>query len=238
MASPLRFFALVIATMLASAPVHAQDWDWQFAPYLWASGISGTTTLGPIERDVDIDFADIADVLDGAALIHIEGGNARHGVFGDLVWLSVGIDAKSIAPGDASRVNVDSTILEAGYTHKGDGVDVEFGLRYWDLDLEIQPALLPGLKRNQDWVDGFVGIRRTRPLSDMWSWTGRANIGAGGSDLSVGLGLTFGRKFRNDNQFVVGLKALSVDYAEDSVRGIRFRMDTTFFGSTIGYLFD
>ena len=42
-----------------------------------------------VGRDVDVNFGDILDVLAGAALVHVEGGNGDDGVFGDFIWMSV-----------------------------------------------------------------------------------------------------------------------------------------------------
>ena len=50
--------------------------------------------------------------------------------------------------------------------------------------------------------------------------------------------MSFGRAFSSGNQFILGIKALDIDYEEASVRGIRFKVDVTFLGATIGYLFD
>ena len=216
----------------------AQEWDWQIAPYLWSAGISGDSTLGPLTSDIDISFSDIVDVLEGAALLHVEGGTEKHGVFGDVAWLSLELDDEVTTAGAAAEVQFDTTILELRYELRLQEIGVEFGVRYWDFELEINPALVAAIERKQDWTDGFVGVRRTSPLGDNWSWTGRLNVGAGGSDFTYGLGVSFGRAFSSGNQFVVGIKALDIDYEEASVRGIPFRLDALFLGATIGYLFD
>jgi hypothetical protein len=57
--------ATLAAGILAAGPASAQDdWDLRFAPYLWASGIDGEASLGPVMGDLDVDFGDILDVLD------------------------------------------------------------------------------------------------------------------------------------------------------------------------------
>ena len=50
----------------------AQEWDWEFTPYLWTAGIEGDVTLGNLQGNIDADFSDIADVLSGGALVHVE----------------------------------------------------------------------------------------------------------------------------------------------------------------------
>lgn len=104
----------LVATVLltaAAAPLSAQEdaWDWTVSPYLWATGIDGSTALGPARAVLDIGFSDIIDVLDGAALVHVETSKGRNALFGDLVYLSV-------TPED--RVDFDTKILEAGYLRR------------------------------------------------------------------------------------------------------------------------
>lgn len=221
--------------ILAAPLARARDWDWSVAPYLWAAGIDGNAGLGSLQTDIDVDFADLVDVLAGAALIHVEAKQDDFGLFGDLVFLALESDADS----GANRVEVefDTTIVELGYLRNLSNVGLELGIRYWDFDLEIQPTNLPGIERNQDWFDGFVGVRADRAINDKWSWVTRANVGAGGSDLSFGVDTTFGRKL-GPGQLVFGVKLLDVDYETPSARGIPFRVDTMFFGATIGYAFD
>jgi hypothetical protein len=225
---------LLLATPLATA----QDWDWSVTPYLWASGIEGDAALGSIQTDVSVDFSDIVDVLAGAALVHVEAQRDDYGFFGDLIYMSLEPDPETENVGGRIQSQIDTTIVELGYLRKGSRVDLELGIRYWDLELELQPSTLPTVQRDTDWVDGFVGVRHTRELNDKWNLTTRANIGAGGADLSYGIGLTFGRELESGSQFVAGLKLLDIDYEEASVNGIPFNLDTIFLGGTIGYMFD
>jgi hypothetical protein len=235
----MRSKVLLGSTLVLAAPLAAaQDWDWSFTPYLWAAGIEGDTGLGPIQTDVRVDFADLADVLSGAFLLHVQAQRDTYGLFGDLVFLSVESDPETASAGGRTQTEIDSTIVEAGYLKKGSRLDLELGIRYWDLELELQPTTLPTIERGQDWIDGFVGLRAEREINDNWNWTTRANIGAGGSDLTFGVGLTFGRELNSGSQFVVGLKLLDIDYEEPSAGGIPFLLDTMFLGATIGYSFD
>ena len=50
--------------------------------------------------------------------------------------------------------------------------------------------------------------------------------------------MDFARELERGNAFVAGFKLLDVDYEESSVRGIPFVLDTTFFGATVGFMFD
>jgi hypothetical protein len=230
---------LLGSTLTLAAPLAtAQEWDWSFTPYLWAIGIEGDAGLGPIQTDVSASFSDLADILAGAALIHVEAATDDHGFFGDLAYFSLEPDPETASAGGRTESQFDTTLVELGYLRKGSRVGLELGIRYWDLELELRPTTLPTVQRGTDWVDGFVGLRNTRELNDKWNLTTRANIGAGGTDLTYQIGLTFGRELQSGSQFVAGLKLLDIDYEDASVNGIPFSLDAMFLGGTIGYMFD
>jgi hypothetical protein len=233
----LRYAGLLIAAFFGSA-ASAQGWEWNVTPYLWAAGIEGDIALGPVGREVDVEFADIVDVLAGAALLHVEGGNDGHVVFGDLVWLALEPEDEVATIGGVAEAELDSTIVELGYARPRDGIGIELGLRYWDFEMEIDPALIADIERNDSWTDLFVGIRNTRELGQNWSLTTRANVGAGGADLTFGFQMDFARELSGGNAVVAGFKLLDIDHDEESVGGIAFVLDTTFFGGTIGFMFD
>lgn len=233
----MRLELLLGATLTLAAPhANAQEWDWSLTPYLWAAGIDGDASVGPIQADLSVGFDDIVDVLDGAALMHVEAQTDSQGYFGDLVYLSTEIDE-----GGRATTELDTTIVELGYLRKTSRIGLEFGIRYWDFDLEIDPTTtlpVPTAQGESDWIDGFVGIRNVRQLSDKWNLTTRANIGAGGTDFTYGIGVIFGRELNSGSQFVAGLKLLDIDYEDTTANGRAFTLDMMFLGGTIGYMFD
>jgi hypothetical protein len=233
-----RCSGLIIA-VLATLPATAQQgWDWRVTPYLWAGGIEGNAALGPVGRDVDVDFGDVLNVLAGTALLHVEAQNGEHVLFGDLNWLEVEPEDEIATIGGVAEAEMDSTIIELGYARDSDGIGFEAGLRYWDFDVEIDPALAAGIMRGDSWVDVFGGFRHRRDLGSDWSMTTRGNLGAGGADLSVGLEIDFARELKGGNAIVAGVKFIDVDYEKSNVRGIPFVLDTTFFGAVVGFTFD
>ena len=233
-----RFGGFVIAALLALPAAAQEGWDWRVTPYLWGLGIEGEVALGVVGREVDVDFADVLDVLAGTALLHVEAQNGEHVLFGDLNWLQVEPEDEIATIGGVAEAEMDSTIIELGYARDSDGIGFEAGLRYWDFDIEIDPALAAGVTRGDSWVDGFGGFRHTRDLGSDWSMTTRVNLGAGGADLSLGLQIDLARELERGNAIVVGVKFIDVDYEKSSVRGIPFVLDTTFFGATVGFTFD
>ena len=233
----LRFLCCVVAAYGVST-ASAQGWDWRVTPYLWGLGIEGDVALGPVGRDVNVEFADVLDVLAGTVLMHVEAQKGEHILFGDLNWLKVEPEDEIATVGGVAEAEMDSTIFEAGYARDSDGIGFEAGLRYWDFDIEIDPALAAGIIRGDSWVDVFGGFRHRRDLSQKWSMTTRGNLGAGGSDLSVGFQIDFARELERGNAIVAGFKLIEVDYEKSNVRGIPFVLDATFFGATVGFTFD
>ena len=227
-------------TPLLAAPftVSAQDWDWTFTPYLWTAGIDGDVALGALSRPVDVSFGDLVDVLAGAALMHAEAGRNDYKIFADVTWMSLEPADELATIGGVAEAKFDTLIFEGGFVRELSSIGIEAGLRYWDFDLEIDPAFAAAVQRQDDWIDLFVGIRNQQPLGDNWRLTSEANIGAGDSDLTWGVQLVFARELDSGNAFVTGFKALGVDYSNNNVDGISFGVDTIFAGATIGFLFD
>jgi len=232
----LRFAGFVVAALLASS-ASAQGLDWRVTPYIWGTSIDGEIGLGAVRRDVDLEFSDILNVLSGALLMHVEAQKDDHVAFGDLAWFAVEPEDVATIEG-VDEAELDATILELGYARASGASGFEVGLRYWDIDVEIDPALTAGIRRGDDWVDAFAGFRNKRELGGSWDMTTRANLGAGGSDLSIGFQIDFARELERGNAFVAGFRLIDLDYEEDNVRGIPVVVDLTFLGATVGFMFD
>jgi hypothetical protein len=228
------------AAAIAASPVVAQSdaWDWRFTPYLWSAGIDGDVAIGPIGRDVDIEFADLLDVLAGAALFRVEGGNDAHGLLADFVWMRLEPDDELATIGGSAAAELDSAILDVGYLRRLERADLELGVRYWDFELELDPALLPEIVRDDSWVDGYVGVRFIRELDSDWLWQTRVNIGAGGSDFTFNAETHFAKRLSSGNRLVFGIKMLGIDYSDESAGLAPLAVDTTFVGGTIGFTFE
>ena len=229
---------LAMGAIASSQAMAQEEWDWSFTPYIWSAALDGDVAIGPISGDAEVDLPDFVDLFAGAALFRVEGGNDDHGVLADVVWLRLEPEDGIETIGGVAEAKFDSTIVEAGYLRKLDRIDLEFGARYWDLELELDPALLAGVERGDSWVDGYIGVRFIREIGTNWLWQTRLNLGAGGSDSAFGAELHFAREFRNDNKLVFGFKVLGIDYRTESVVGIPFVIDTMILGATIGFMFD
>jgi hypothetical protein len=220
----------------ANAQQTSRALDWRVTPYLWGAGIEGDVAAGPQTSELEMDFSDLVDMLAGAALLRIEAGGDEHSLIGDLVWMQLEPETASAASGGTAEI--EALMLDAGYIRKLNAVDLELGVRYWDMEIAIDPALLAEAVRDDSWIDAYVGFRLIRQIGEDWAWQTRVNIGAGGSDSTYGIETHFARELAGGNKVVVGLKALGVDYRETSLNGVPFEFDATFLGGTIGFMFD
>jgi len=237
MTTTVRLSAFAAAAVFASS-ASAQGLDWRVTPYMWGTSIRGDVGLGPVRREVDHSFSDILNVLSGAMLMHVEAQSGDHIGFGDLAWFAVEPEDEIATVGGVAELELDATILELGYAQRIDASAFEVGLRYWDIGVEIDPALAAGVARGDNWVDLFGGFRHTSELSESWDLTTRANIGAGGSDLTIGVQLEFARTLRRGNAIVAGFRLVDIDYEQRNASGVPVAVDLMLAGATFGFKFD
>jgi DNA-binding transcriptional ArsR family regulator len=234
------FRKLLIAAVAIcfAVPAAAQKPDWKLTPYLWASGLDGSATIGPVTGDVSMDFGDIVDVLRGAGLVRLEVQGQRHGVFGDLVYMRLKEEEARDTIGGTLELKLDALIVEGAYFYRlNDQYALELGARYWDFETTLRPALLPSVKRTRDFVDAFIGFRSELDINANWNLLFRGNVGGGDSEFSAGLQLDFRRKFASGNTLDLGLRILDIDYQDgQGLTGVG--LDMTMQGLAIGYTFD
>jgi hypothetical protein len=233
-----RLLILFLSIFAMQGVAAADEWDWNITPYLWAAGIDGDTSIGPIEANISVDFEDLFNVLRGGALLRAEGMSERHGVFGDLVYLRLKEKNARDTIGGSLEVKMDTLIVEGAYFYRfNPKYALELGLRYWDFETTLVPAVIEKRVSSSDWTDAFVGFRMDSELSSRWSWLFRGNVGGGGSEIAAGLQLDFRRKFQNGNRLDIGLRLLDVERQDDSGRAPT-EVNASFQGLAVGYSFD
>ncbi len=229
---------IVTLVIILAAPASAQQWDWKLTPYLWAAGLDGAATIGPVGGDVSIAFSDVVDILRGGALVRLEAQADRHGFFGDLVYLRLKEKDARDTIGGTLELKLDALIAEGAYYYRfGDQYALELGVRYWDFETTLRPAILPEVKRSSDFVDAFVGFRSELEVSDSWDLLFRGNVGGGGSDFAAGLQVDFRRQFAGGNTLDIGYRVLDIDYKDGAGLGA-VGLDLSIQGLAIGYTFD
>ena len=236
------FLAALLASVAVSQPASAQsgEWDWTIAPYVWAAGISGDGQSGQVPLDYEITAEDIINALDGALMLNVRAKQENQYFYGDLIWLSLDPEADETLITGRIDSDLDGLILEAGYARQfgPDGWSWLVGARYYDIDLRVEPTLLPVFDRSYDWVDGIAGLEFRRGISDNWDLLVQGNVGAGGSDLSYGVLALFMREFANGDSLAIGYKSLGIDVDIDESIIDPFNLDLAFSGLAFGWVFD
>ncbi len=134
--------AMCIFSTAVSAQENGKDREIIFGPYLWATAISGTSTVGTLPPlDMDVGFSDLLDNLNGALSLHTEFRFNDWVFVIDPTFISLTIEEKlPVPPPDGTDLEIDVEIwiveLWTGYRfdEKWEAIG---GLRYQDQDLAI-----------------------------------------------------------------------------------------------------
>lgn len=220
----------------------SEDWQFQFVPYLWGSGVDGQVGVGARTADIDASFRNILSHLHFAAMGLGEAQRGKFVAMADAFYTD--LRGQRATPGPLfSSVRPEQRMFiltpEAGYRIRetaGGTIDVVGGIRLWHMrtELQFQPGLLPGInvQGSRNWVDAIAGVRARKELPKRW-WAGAyGDLGAGGSDFTYQVIGTAGLDFHKHYAVTFGYRVLNVDYDKDN-----FLMDTTMTGPLVGFTF-
>lgn len=235
---------IVVTSLLITGMGNAKaesEWQHTLVPlYLWASGIEGTSQIGPVSAPISIAFEDALDNLDSGLTVHYEANKDQWGVLADIFHLSLA--PEGVLPNGApAGVDLTNNIYELGGIYRPDsmgGAEVLFGVRGIDLEMEATVGSAPGRTLiDESWADIFVGLRGTVDLSNNFSFTARGDIGAGGSDFVGNVALILDYRFNKNVSMFGGYRWLTYDY-ESGEGANRFAYDVTYEGPAIALRFD
>ena len=194
-------------------------WQNTLAPlYLWGVSMSGTSTFGTSTVPLDIEFTDAVSDLEGIFTFHYEGAKGNWGIIADYSFLN--LTPKAEIPGTSVQLNVDmkNTIAEiAGLYRFGPNNPWQLlaGFRSYDLDITVTnlppPAPVSQIAIKETINDFFIGGRYMRDINDKWSFIGRADIGAGDSDLVWNVLAAFDYRFTKLLSAFAGWRVLNYD---------------------------
>ena len=214
----LMFFGMV---PVADAQSGSDEWQFQIAPlYLWATSIDGTMTLkGRLDQDFAVDFADAFDNLETAFTVHFEAGKGRWGLMADAMYLNLAGSQDINTPGGQADLEVEELLLEgaAGYSF-AENLWVIAGVRYFSLDSDIgfQLDIAPEIAVSESWTDLFAGLLWRPKLGERWTFSGRFDIGAGGSDLVLNALAVIDYRLGKWAAVFAGYRYLEYDYKNNN----------------------
>lgn len=209
----------ILVAVAAAAPVGAQDqsdkWQFQIAPlYLWAANVDGTMNVrGQLGTDFQVDFKDAISNLETAFTIHFEARKGRWGLLADASYLNFSGTQDIGTPGQTADIEVENLLLEgaAGYEFS-DRWWLIAGVRYFKLDPDISFAIRPPIEPSESWTDVFAGIMWRPQLGERWTFSGRFDFGAGGSDLVWNAAALIDYRLGNWAAIFAGYRHLDYDY--------------------------
>lgn len=244
----------------AAGPVHAEDWKWTIAPYLWASDVSldltvnDNTTIGG-----DAAFKDILDKVDSVFMGHFEGRKDRWGMYLDTIYLDLN-DSNSISVGPGGPILGDLTadvgmkmkLYDAGglYRLAEPDSDVQFdllaGVRYIDVSVDAL-LTLPGpamnmvdIRTGPSETDLMLGARAIGKFAERWHWALRGDFSFGGSDGTYNGLASVGYTFGQSGLFTLtaGYRYMSIEMKGQTQRGQAAEADITMSGPLVGFVFN
>ncbi len=209
-----RFLPILagLAFGAATANSFAADWDYRVTPYLWASSLDGTQGIAGRSVELDAGFSDLVEFLDIGFAARVEGQAENWGWFADAFYVQLS-DEKNLPVGSIGG-QIKQKIAELGVTYSlSPGLEALVGARYQESRAKLDfPAALPTLRTDEDWTDGFVGLRWTPVDGDKWRLWLRGDVGAGDSDQvwfgEVGLSYRFNETY----SLVGGYRHLDTEY--------------------------
>jgi hypothetical protein len=205
-----------------AASADDDQWHFDFTPYLWFAGVSGT--VGAVGRDASVHVSpgDLLSHFHLGLMANVEARKNRLVLPLDFMWINLQASKGTpFDPGLSSvQVKVTESILapKVGYRivdREKVKVDALVGIRYWHLGehLNFQPSgLFNNLSPTQNWVDGVAGGKFVFALSPKASVTVAGDAGGGGSSLDYQVAGVLGFRLCRVAILDLGYRYLYVNY--------------------------
>lgn len=183
-------FLVLAGATPAAADDLSSDWEFNFTPYLWMTGLGMETRgVGPIpSNDMSVDFGQVWDHLNFAFEGNLEARNDRFVAVLDFNYFNLGADENLSGPvfnkaaldmiGILASANVGYTVV------KPDPISFEpfAGVQVYsvDVDLAFRGGPSPSTSDSKTFVDPIVGFRSRLMLGSDFFIDGVASIGGFG----------------------------------------------------------
>jgi hypothetical protein len=244
--------AAAIVSLMASAPVAAEEWKMSVTPYLWATDVGVDVSFADQELvDVTVPFEDLVEDIETVAQVRFEAMRGRHGVALDLFDVTLADEHAGVAipDGSGNSLLLDSesgmTIFDATgiYNPKGDGTGVSlvYGVRAINQFSEMDATLVAGgeaaatasYDMDDTFTDALVGLRYAGNLPGNWSYEISADVSTGDTELTWSAAPAIGYSFGDRDQYrlTAGYRHMVVDF--DTRNPID--TDMTLTGALIGF---
>ena len=215
--------------------VEQDRWKFTLSPYLWCTGLQGTSRIGPTKTKIDMDFGDVLENLKLGTMLDLRLEKGRWAIHSNVLWADLAGDVGSGRVRAGVECNLVVVELDGQY-QLTDHFRLIGGARYYYLGLDIDGKGRLGVSASgdEDWIDPIVGLAFTYPLSERWSFGARGDVGGFGvgSDLSWQVWALLDYRFNKSSSLVLGWRHLDWDYD-----GGRFKLDAHMSGPIVGARF-
>lgn len=243
MSASFRTIVASLGLCVIASPANAAEWKYEIAPYLWASGMDGTSGIGPVTAETSLSFSDIMDNLEIGFMGAFRASKDRYSITVDAIYMGLGVTEKG--PGGVLKadIDMDQTGLETDFGYAlNDRVTMLAGLRYVDLDVKLKVTGPLGevlsARQQQSWVDPVIGAQYLWPFADQWSLNLHGDIGGFGigSDFAWQAMAVLRWQFSPRTGVALAYRYLDMDY-EDGKGNDRFLYDMATSGPALGVVF-
>ncbi len=108
------------------------------------------------------------------------------------------------------------------------------GLRYTSQDNHTKVNGISVVDVTENWTDFFIGTRNYTKLSEKWAFIGRADIGAGGSDMIWNVALMADYRVNEWCSVFIGYKWMDYDYDNGKTGADTYTYDVLQQGPLLG----
>lgn len=227
--------------MVSAVTLHAASWNYELAPYLWASSMKGTQQSGPWRFHVSEPFTKLLKELDFGAMLYVAAYRDNWGVFFNGIYSKVS-DTVNV---DTFRIHTTSlmTIDSAGLSHKFNyhsqwTFEPYSGARYTLNDTKVAINAL-SLKQKYNWTDAIIGARIGYNINSAFTVEGTADYGQGAHSKSYNLSGLLGyqspTRFKN-TRFYLGYRFLHQNYHHGEGKTY-YLWDMNLFGPIAGFAY-
>ena len=200
------------AEPLVTEPVEHDAWEFSLLLYGWLPWMELETADG-IEADIGAD--DIIKNLDMTVQLEFEARKDRWGFSVDALYLDMSTDLRGRILGDLSLEAWIVTPKVSYRAWEGDRgfVDLQAGLRYYWLGVDVQGRGPLNMSRSADIWDGVIGLRAHYDLNELWYLPLLVDVGAGDSDFLTQAYVGLGYRFKHVDA-ALGFRLMYYDFGD------------------------
>jgi len=249
----ILLLTFVMITSLAISPTYAEEPWTEAGIYVFGSVIEGDSQFRNVTVDIDVSFSDILESLELGGMGFIEHRRGKWSFIGNATYMKLS-DGGTIASTPVASVTTNVTLeqgalegyvgyrfFERDFEAASLGVDVITGVRYNFLTVDIGVnasalglATSASRHRNEDWVDGVLGVRAQYSFGNGWGATGMLDIGKGSDSNSHQIAGYLNYSFKNNIKIFGGYRLLHLEYETGEGTANHFALDADYHGPMFG----